>query len=156
MGFYDSLGSSRFLRKEDAGAPNSPGLLLTITEGTRENVAKDNEEPKFKLVLWFSETDKGFAVGPFTGRQIGSFLGEPEQNDKCATIWYGHKIVLFHDPNVMMGNKLVGGIRVRQPRNQPVQGQSGQVQQPPQRQAVPAPQPASRPAPPPEDDDVPW
>ena len=31
--------------------------------------------------------------------------------------WVGHKIVLYHDPTVSFGGKLVGGIRVRMPRN---------------------------------------
>ena len=32
--------------------------------------------------------------------------------------WIGHKVVLFRDKTISFGSKLVGGIRVREPRKQ--------------------------------------
>jgi hypothetical protein len=145
MGFLNKLGNSKYLKKEDA---QPTPLLLTITEICEENVAMENEPDKFKQVVYFAETDKGFVLGKTTGQQIASFLGDPGDN---PTAWYGQKIVLFCDPSVTMRGDVVGGLRVRQPRGQAQA--PAPAQQPPQRQA---PAPRAPQGPPPEEDDVPY
>lgn len=111
MGFLSSLGNSRYLKKEDA---NPTPLLLTIAGAKEENVSMEGESQKIKTVLYFQETSKGFVLGKVTGEQIASFLGDPGES---PVAWFGKKIVLYCDPNVMMKGKIVGGLRVRQPRN---------------------------------------
>lgn len=88
-------------------------LLLTISEIIEQNVAMDNEAEKRKQVIYFEETPKGFVLGKVTGQQVASFLGDPGEDAKA---WYGKKIVLYCDLNVMMKGQLVGGLRVRAPR----------------------------------------
>jgi hypothetical protein len=127
----NQLKESKFLKKEDAGA----GILVTISHVTQENVAKEGADQELKWVIHFKETDKPMVLNSTNGQLIASIL-KSEETDS----WAGHKIVLYHDPNVSFGGKLMGGIRVRAPRNRNVA-------------SVPAPAPAqpplaARPAPP--------
>lgn len=143
MGFLNKLGNSKYLKKEDC-LPTPK--LLTISEIVEEDVSMENEPEKMKQVVYFTEEEKGFVLGKTTGEQIASFLGDPGEN---PATWYGHKIVLYCDPNVTMHGKVVGGLRVRQPRNQAPA---------PAAQPRPDAAPRSVQAPPPEDstDDVPF
>jgi hypothetical protein len=129
MGFLTQIGNSRFLAKGDADAKD---LLLTITGAKRENVAAPGEQPKQKVVLYFAETEKGMVLGKTTANQIASFLGDPGETPEK---WFGQKIVVFHDRTVIMRGECVGGLRVRQPRNQPQQPSATSWQQ-----AAPQPQ----------------
>lgn len=117
------LKDSKFLKKEDCG----PGILVTIRELTQENVAKEGAPEELKWALHFEETDKPMILNNTNGQIIASITGSPETDD-----WAGHKIVLFSDPNVSFGGKLIGGIRARAPK----------VKQP----AAPMPKPATKPA----------
>ena len=66
---------------------------------------------------------------------IAQFTGERNSDN-----WGGVKVVAYDEPNVSMGGKLVGGIRVRQPVQR---GAAPPVQrQQPQR---PAPSPTTQP-----------
>ncbi len=47
-----------------------------------------------------------------TNAQIIAMILKSEETDD----WIGKQIVLYDDPNVSFGGKLVGGIRVRAPR----------------------------------------
>lgn len=143
MSFLATLGSSRYLKKEDA---TPTPLLLTIKNHQVEDVSQEGEPEKMKTVLYFYETEKGFVLGPTTGNQIASFLGDPGEDPRP---WYNKKIVLYNDPNVTMKGKLVGGLRVRAPRNQP----PAQQQAPPPQQPPPRPAVRQQPPPPPADTD---
>ena len=129
----NQLKESKFLKKEDCGK----GILVTIKGVTQENIAKEGVEPEYKWVLHFDETEKPMVLNSTNGQLIAAILKSDESDD-----WTGHKIVLYHDPNVSFGGKLIGGIRVRAPR--------GQANITPASQRKPAPPP------PPAEDDVPF
>ncbi len=69
-----------------------------------------------------------------TNGQLIAKITKSEETDA----WSGHKIVLYDDPSVSFGGKLVGGIRVRAPRL-PAAARPAQAQAP--RQAAPPPPP---------------
>lgn len=139
------LKSSNFLTKEDVGR----GALLTIKEVSQENVAKTGAPEELKYCLHFVEADKPMVLNSTNGQLIAKITGSEDSDN-----WGGHKIVLYNDPNVSFAGKVVGGIRVRAPKQQ----------------AAPATQPVSAPAvesrkpsqpqsslpQAPEDDDVPF
>ena len=102
------LKSSKFLKKEDCDPP----ILVTIKTCTEENVAKEGAPDELKWCLHFNETDKPMVLNSTNGQIIASFIGKDNTDE-----WVGHKIVLYHDPNVSFGGKLIGGIRARAPRN---------------------------------------
>lgn len=122
------MKESKYLKKEDCPTP----LLLTITGCHEQNVAMDNKPPELKWCLTFREHTKPLILNGTNAQLIAQFMDSEETDD-----WIGKKVVLYHDPTVSFGQKLVGGIRCRAPRNQPPAP------------ARPAPAPR-RPAPPPQ------
>lgn len=123
------LKSSKYLKKEDCG----PGILVTITGCTEENVAKEGSPEELKWCLHFAETEKPMVLNSTNGQIIAGFVGSDNTDD-----WVNRKIVLYADPNITFGGKLIGGIRARAPRT---------PQAAPARPAQPAPTaPAPAPA----------
>jgi len=103
------LKTSKFLKRDDVG----DGVLVTIRAVTTENVAKEGVEPDMKVALHFHELEKPMVLNSTNGQIIAKITG---QEDNIEETWVGVKIVLYDDPNVTYGGKLVGGIRVRAPR----------------------------------------
>jgi hypothetical protein len=104
------MKSSNFLKKEDVGA----GALVTVRGVTQENVAMPGAEEELKWCLVVAEFEKPMVLNATNSQLIAAALGSEETDD-----WAGKKIVLYNDPNVSYAGKLIGGIRVRAPRNQP-------------------------------------
>lgn len=105
-----ALKQSNFLTRADVGK----GMLLTIRKITQENVAKQGAPEELRWCLHFDEVEKPCVLNSTNG-QIIAAITKSEDTDS----WPGHKIVAYDDPNVSFGGKLVGGIRVRAPKNQP-------------------------------------
>lgn len=132
MPHINVLKKSNFLKKEDCNPP----ILVTITGCTEQNVAADGAPEELKWCLHFAEVEKPMVLNSTNGQIIAGFVGSDNTDD-----WTNRKIVLFHDPNVSFGGKLIGGIRARAPR----QPQAAAKQTP---AAAPAPaKPAAAPAP---------
>lgn len=104
------LKRSNFLKRSDVGK----GMLLTMREVKQENIAKEGAPEELKWCLHFDEVDKPMVLNSTNGQIIASIIGSDETDS-----WIGHKVVAYDDPTVSFGGKLVGGIRVRAPRNQP-------------------------------------
>lgn len=143
------LKQSKFLTRADVGQ----GILVTIREIFQDNVAKEGAPEELKWCISFDEAEKPMVLNATNGQIIASIV-KSEETDT----WPGHKVVLYDDPNVSFGGKLVGGIRVRAPRGQAA-AKAGAV---PKTAGVPTPKPRPAPAhiePVPEpagDDDVPF
>lgn len=125
------LKESRFLKKEDCGQ----GILVTIKSVSQENVAKEGADPELKWCVHFGETEKPLVLNP-TNAQLIAQVAKSEETDH----WTDVKIVLYLDPAVSYGGKIIGGIRVRAPRGKAAQPQTAPrpVTQP---KATPAPVP---------------
>ncbi len=96
--------SSKYLRKEDVGA----GALATIREIKKENLAREDDTPEFKFTMYFEEYEKGLVLNSTNIQLAEKVLDSDDTED-----WIGKQIVLYEDPNVSYGGKLVGGIRIR-------------------------------------------
>lgn len=106
---FDQMVPSRFLKKEDFPRPT----LMTIAEFKQENVAREDEAPDNKWVVYFSEApDKGLVLGPTNLQlmKIATTVNTPEEA-------IGKQIVVYVDPTVSFGGKIVGGLRVRAPQS---------------------------------------
>lgn len=101
------LKQSNFLTRADVGS----GVLVTIREVHQENVAKQGAPEELRWCLSFDEYEKPMVLNSTNGQIIASITKSDETDE-----WTGHKIVLYDDPNVSFGGKLVGGIRVRAQR----------------------------------------
>lgn len=104
------LKESKFLKKEDCG---QNGILVTIKEVTQENVAKEGAPQELKYCLWVEEQDKPLVLNSTNGQLIAVITGQEDTD-----FWPGHKVVLYHDPTISFGGKIIGGVRVRAPRGQ--------------------------------------
>ena len=104
------LKESKFLKKEDCNPP----ILVTIKNLTQENMALEGDPLEMKWVIHFNEVAKPMGLNS-TNAQLIAQIVKSEETDN----WPGHKIVLYNDPSVCYGGKLIGGIRARAPRNQP-------------------------------------
>ena len=98
------MKESKYLRKEDVGQ----GRLFTIQSLIQENVAMDKQPEELKWVMYFEEEEKGIVLN-WTNIQLAAQATGSEETET----WIGKKIVLYADPNVSFGGKLVGGIRIR-------------------------------------------
>jgi len=139
------LKQSKFLTRNDVGK----GMLVTIREVFQDNVAKEGAPEELRWCLAFDEAEKPMVLNSTNGQIIAAVTGSEETDN-----WIGKKIVLYDDPNVSFGGKLVGGIRCRAPRTQPAPATTpapthGMLGKPSTRQ----PQPATIQTPPPAETD---
>lgn len=103
----NSMKSSKFLKRDDVGR----GTLVTISTVREENVAKEGAPEELKWCAHFEELEKPMVLN-WTNLQLIARIAKDEDSDN----WPGTKIVLYDDPNVSFGTKIVGGIRVRAPK----------------------------------------
>jgi len=133
MGNINLLKSSNFLKKEDCG-PN--GILVTIDRIEHLNVAKEGAPEELKYCMFLKECERPMVLNSTNGQIIAQITGQEDWDN-----WSGARIVLYNDPTVSFGGKLMGGIRVRAPR-----GQAAKV--------APKPAPAPAPSPAPSDEEA--
>lgn len=100
---------SKFLRKEDFDEDR----VLTIRGVKLEDMPGDSGDQKW--VLYFREEAKGMALNVTTIRVLEQSFGDDTDH------WVGNKVMVYVDPNVSFGGKVVGGLRLRTPKKQSVQ-----------------------------------
>lgn len=100
----NELKDSKFLKRADVGE----GTIVTITGIEQVNVAKEGAPEDKKWALHVAEFDKSMVLNSTNGQLIAQALKSEESDD-----WTGKQVVLYDDPSVSYGGKLVGGIRVR-------------------------------------------
>ncbi len=105
-----AVKKSNYLTRADV----DPAIVVTIKEVIEEEMDTP-KGPEMKFVCYFDEREKGTVLNWINSQTIAKILGSESFDD-----WPGGKIVLYDDPNVMFGQQLVGGIRVRAPRKRPV------------------------------------
>ncbi len=104
------LKKSKYLSRADVVTP----ILVTIKSYSEMNVAMEGDEKEMRYVLHLAEQEKPFILNSTNGQIVAQINGSEDLDN-----WAGTKIVIYFDPNVPMAGKLVGGLRVRAPKNQP-------------------------------------
>jgi len=94
--------TSNFLKKEDLPKP----AKVKITDIDLLEFEQDGKTQR-KLVLKFEGKEKALACNKTNARIIAALFGDETDG------WIGKEITIFNDPTVSMGDKVVGGIRVR-------------------------------------------
>lgn len=120
---------SKFLRKEDF----EEDRVMTIKNVKLEDMPGDDGQQKW--VLYFREETKGMALNVTTIRVLEQAFGDDSDH------WIGNKVKVYVDPNVSFGGRVVGGLRLRTPKQGP--------KAPPPQQSAPAPDDGF-------DDDIPF
>ena len=103
-----TMTSSKYLKQDDV----AEGKLVTIAGFKRENVAQEGEPPEYKYIMGFEELEKPLVLNSTNIQLAERAMGSDETDE-----WIGKKLVLYVDPNVSYGGKIVGGIRVRAPKS---------------------------------------
>lgn len=103
---------SKFLRKEDFDEDR----VMTIKGVKLEDMPGDDGQQKW--VLYFREEAKGMALNVTTIRVLEKAFGDD------SDAWVGKRVMVYVDPNVSFGGRVVGGLRLRPPsrQNPPQQG----------------------------------
>ena len=101
------MKESKFLKQADVGR----GTLGTIQKVLRMNVAAEGADPELKWCMEFAEIEK-----PLVLNATNIALCEKICASDDTDAWIGKRIVLYVDPSISYGGKIVGGIRVRAPK----------------------------------------
>lgn len=101
------LKESRFITQQEVDPP----VLVTITGWKQLNVAKEGADPEYRYALTFRELDKPMTLNSTNGNLIAAITGSEDFDD-----WAGKQIVLYRDKTIQFGGKMVGGIRIRAPK----------------------------------------
>ncbi len=107
MPMIGKYSQSKYLKGSDFPQP----ALVTIDRCTEENVAKENEQKRIRCILYFAELEKGLAMNKTNLVRVAKITGSENTDD-----WPGHKVVIYYDEDVEMGGEIVGGLRVRAPK----------------------------------------
>jgi hypothetical protein len=99
---------SKFLRKEDFMEEDR---VLTIKGLKLEDMPGDDGQQKW--VLYFREEAKGMALNVTTIRVLEQAYGDDSDH------WIGNRVKVYVDPNVSFGGRIVGGLRLRTPKQGP-------------------------------------
>ena len=100
------MRESKFLKQSDIGK----AVLWTIHGVEKVNVAKEGADPEHKWGLSFNESEKPLVLNATNIQLLEKILGDD------TDLWAHKRIVLYVDPHVSYGGKIVGGIRVRAPK----------------------------------------
>ena len=103
--------NSKYLTKDDVGS----GLVVQIHMMTTDQVEGDNNVIEQRAVLHFHGDVKPMILNQVNKEMLKVVTG--------ATTTGGVKnqqIILFNDPTIMFGRKMVGGIRIKAPQAAPV------------------------------------
>jgi len=101
------LKESRFITQHDV----EPPVIVTIKSFEEINVAKPGAEEEYRWCIWFKEFDKPMTLNSTNGQILSSIIGSEELNDGI-----GQNIVLYRDPTISFGGRVMGGIRIRAPK----------------------------------------
>lgn len=102
MALVKDMIQSKYLRKEDFDEDQ----VCTIKDCRLEQIGKEAEAEQ-RWVLYFRERDKGMVLNVTTIRVLeAAYGGDTDQ-------WVGNKVMVYVDPNVSFGGKVVGGLRLR-------------------------------------------
>jgi hypothetical protein len=94
---------SKFLRKEDF----EEDQVCTIKDCKLEEMQQSNDT---KWVLYFREHEKGMVLNTTTIRVLEQAFGDTTEQ------WIGNKVKVYVDPNVSFQGRVVGGLRLRTPK----------------------------------------
>lgn len=97
---------SKFLRKEDFDEDR----VLTIKGVKLEDVGNQGEQ---RWVVYFREADKGMVLNITSIRVLEGAYGDDSDG------WIGKRVMVYVDPNVSFQGRVVGGLRLRAPKQRP-------------------------------------
>lgn len=102
--------NSKYLSKEDVG---ENGMVLTI-RGFRMETLTNDDGDEDRMVMYFAEDVKPMVLNRTNSQLIGVVTG-----CKTAGEAKGKQIVVYNDPTVGFGGKIMGGLRIKKLTGEP-------------------------------------
>ena len=106
MANINQMIESKYLKQADLDGE----VDVTIVKVGQMNVAREDEQPEMKWAMKFQEFKKPMILNSTNLQLLAKACGSEESDD-----WIGKKVIIYADPNVSFGGKLVGGLRVKLP-----------------------------------------
>jgi hypothetical protein len=97
------LLQSQYLKQGDVEGD----VTVTVKAVKKENVARKDEDPEYKFVIYFHEYPKGMVLNATNIKRLGKALGEDTDD------WIGNAVILYVDPDVEFGGEVKGGLRIK-------------------------------------------
>lgn len=82
--------------------------IVTVAKIEQKNVAPGDADPEMKWTVKFREFEKPMVLNS-TNIQLMAAACDSDDTDH----WIGKEVIVYTDPNVSYGGKLVGGLRIR-------------------------------------------
>lgn len=101
------MRESKFLKQAEVSKP----VLWTVHGIEKVNVAKEGADPEYKWAMNFHESDKPLVLNAVNIQLAEKIFGSDDTDH-----WVNKRVVLYVDPTVMYAGKVVGGIRLRAPK----------------------------------------
>jgi hypothetical protein len=95
---------SSYLKQSDI----DQDYIVTVKKIENKNIARDDEPAENKWLVHFREFDKPMVLNSTNIQLMAQACDSDDTND-----WTGKEVIIFTDPNVSFGGKLVGGLRIR-------------------------------------------
>ena len=97
---------SKYLKQSDVDGE----VEVTIVKVGQVNVAREDQQPEMKWAIRFEEFKKPMVLNSTNIQLLAQACASEDTDD-----WIGKKVMIYADPNVSFGGKLVGGLRVKLP-----------------------------------------
>ena len=96
---------SSYLKQSDF---DENGLIVTVARVDNKNVAKEDEPPEHKWIVYFNEYEKGMVLNSTNIQALAKACNSDDTDD-----WKGKEVIVYVDPTVGYGGKVTGGLRVK-------------------------------------------
>ena len=100
---------SKYLKQSDV----HDDTVVTIIKVGKGNIAKEGDEPEHKWMIRFEEFKKPMIINATNIKRLARACKSEETEE-----WPGKKVTLYVDPDVEFAGNVVGGLRIREYRNQ--------------------------------------
>jgi hypothetical protein len=105
MANINEMIPSKYLKQSDF---NESGFIVTVLKVMKENVARDDEPPEEKWILFFKEFAKGMVLNSTNIHMCAKACGSDDTDN-----WVDKEIIVYVDPNVGFAGKVTGGLRIK-------------------------------------------
>jgi hypothetical protein len=96
---------SSYLKQSDF---DENGLICTVARVEQKNVAREDEPPEHKWVVYFAEFEKAMVLNSTNINGLAKACDSDDTDD-----WPGKEVVVYVDPTVGFGGKVTGGLRIK-------------------------------------------
>ena len=96
---------SSYLKQSDT---DENGVICTVSKVEQKNVARDDEAPEHKWIVYFAEIEKAMVLNSTNINALAKACNSDDTDD-----WVGKEVVLYVDPTIGYGGKVTGGLRIK-------------------------------------------